>query len=65
MNPDMIACAGCGTLTHIEDLDAKDGGEGDHDVLLCRACYGPGWLPMSVERYNVRHPDAPWLPTDR
>lgn len=42
-------CHECGRPTPLALLDAKDDGSGDFSILHCKACYGPGWLPMASE----------------
>jgi hypothetical protein len=57
-------CDGCGRLTPIDQLDGKPNARAmaafgslencaehgvDFDRLLCRDCYGPGWLSLTVE----------------
>ncbi|MBS4048338.1 MAG: hypothetical protein KG075_18475 [Alphaproteobacteria bacterium] len=46
---DTEPCHGCGRTTPLDLLDAKDDGSGDFSILHCKACYGPGWLPMASE----------------
>lgn len=37
-------CNSCGHLFHLEDLDAKDDGTGNFEILECKDCYGEGYV---------------------
>lgn len=55
-------CHKCGTKEDIHLLDSKpsSGDENDDfDVLLCVACYGPGWAPCGEE--HIEQSIAPHL----
>lgn len=57
MSTDYANCARCRRPTHIDLLDAKDGGDGDYTILECPACYGPGYVPALASQW----PWAIWL----
>lgn len=51
-----IACMKCGAEKEARLIDAKpsngDWENGEFDLMLCQACYGPGWLPLYGEPYH-------------
>ena len=50
---DVFPCDGCGKLTHIDQLDAKDDGSNTWEILQCKDCYGPGWAPAVIPASNT------------
>ena len=56
---DILACDSCGTLTHIDLLDAKPDDPtrpdaSDWNRLECRSCYGPNWVPALETQWPLR-----------
>jgi len=41
---DLFNCHKCQLLFPIDELDAKDRGDGNFTILECKNCYGPGFV---------------------
>lgn len=53
-NVELVACMTCGKMVDIDLLDAKpqpgaDPETADFDLLECKECYGPGWVPAIMD----------------
>lgn len=51
----LFKCHNCEKPTHVHELDAKPGDDGENfTVLECRSCYGPGFVGCAEQR-GERH----------
>lgn len=39
-------CTSCGKITSLRELDGKDDGTGNFEILECSTCYGPGYCSL-------------------
>jgi hypothetical protein len=53
---DQGTCHKCGKMFHLDDLDGKDDGTGDFNILECKKCYGAGFTSARPPKVTVCPP---------